>query len=200
MTPGYRHNGDVGEIILLRHGQTEWSASGRHTSRTDVPLTGLGEAQAAAVRPVLAERTIAAVWSSPRGRARRTADLAGLTGVVADDDLAEWDYGRYEGLTSPQIHEHRPDWDLWHDGCPDGERPDDVGRRVDRVLERARPLLDHGDVVLVGHGHALRAAGARWAGLPAAAGAVLMLDTATVSVLGFEHGRPALHRWNAPAG
>jgi probable phosphoglycerate mutase len=188
----------VGEILLIRHGQTEWSANGRHTSTTDLPLTSQGEREAEALRPALHGRTIAAVLSSPVQRARRTAELAGLRISAADGDLAEWNYGAYEGITSAQIHAERPDWSLWRDGCPDGESPEQVGARIDRVLARARELVSDGDVVLVGHGHSLRVCGARWIGLAPAAGAGLLLNTATVSALGFEHHEPAIARWNAP--
>ncbi|HKT02549.1 MAG TPA: histidine phosphatase family protein, partial [Rugosimonospora sp.] len=146
----------MGEIVLVRHGQTEWSAAGRHTSFTDLPLTAEGERQAKGLAPVLAGRRFAAVLSSPRRRARDTAALAGLVVTAVDGDLAEWDYGGYEGLTTPEIREQRPGWDLWRDGCPGGESPEQVGQRLDRVLERAAAALDGGDVALVAHGHSLR--------------------------------------------
>jgi broad specificity phosphatase PhoE len=187
------------EIVLVRHGQTTWSAAGRHTSITDLPLTDTGEKQARALRPALAGRAFALVLTSPRVRARTTAELAGLTGTVVDDDLAEWSYGEYEGITSTEIHETAPMWDLWHDGCPGGETPAQVGTRLDRVLARARRALDDGDVALVGHGHSLRVATARWLGLPASGGAFFALDTATVSTLGYEHDNPVITAWNAPA-
>jgi probable phosphoglycerate mutase len=188
----------VAEIVLVRHGQTEWSATGRHTSYSDPPLTRAGERQAEALRPVLAGRQFAAVLCSPRRRATRTAELAGLAVTAVDDDLVEWDYGEYEGITTPQIRAGRPDWDLWRDGCPGGESPEQVGARLDRVLDRAGKLLAGGDVALVGHGHALRVAGARWVGLAPGEGGALVLDTATLSALGHEHDRPAILRWNAP--
>jgi broad specificity phosphatase PhoE len=187
----------VNEIVLVRHGQTEWSATGRHTSYTDVPLTPDGERQARALAPALVGRRFAAVLSSPRRRALRTAALAGLPVTATDDDLVEWDYGEYEGVTTPQIRAERPDWDLWRDGCPGGESPDQVGARLDRALARAREALARGDVALVGHGHALRVVGARWVRLPVAAGGLLALDTATVSTLGYEHERRVLRAWNA---
>lgn len=186
-----------GAIVLVRHGQTEWSAAGRHTSTTDLDLTELGRREAAALGKALAARRFAAVFTSPRLRAHRTAQLAGLAVTGTDDDLAEWDYGRYEGLTSAQIRQDRPEWSLWRDGCPEGESPEQVGQRLDRVLARAAPLLPTGDVALVGHGHALRVAGARWVGWPVAAGQRLRLDPATVCVLGHEHDLPVLVRWNA---
>jgi probable phosphoglycerate mutase len=188
----------VGDILLIRHGQTEWSANGRHTSYTDLPLTPQGEREAEALRPTLTGRRIAAVLCSPLRRTRRTAELAGLRITGTDDDLVEWNYGAYEGITSAQIHAERPDWSLWHDGCPDGESPEQVGARMDRVLARARELTGEGDVVLVGHGHSLRVCGARWIGLAPEYGAGLLLNTATLSTLGFEHHLPAIARWNAP--
>ncbi|MFK3984387.1 histidine phosphatase family protein [Micromonospora sp. NPDC050397] len=184
------------EIVLIRHGETEWSAGHRHTSYTDIPLTDEGERQARAVRDQVAGRSFAAVISSPRARARHTAELAGLTVTSVDDNLAEWNYGAYEGRTTAEIQVDRPGWNLWTDGCPDGESPDQVGARLDRVLARAATLLDQGDVALVAHGHSLRVAGARWIGLPASGGGLLRLDTATVSALGHEHDRPVILRWN----
>lgn len=186
----------MGEILLIRHGETEWSAAGRHTSDTDLDLTPDGERQAGELGARLAGRAFVAVLSSPRKRALRTAELAALPVSHVDDDLAEWGYGEYEGLTTAQIHGTRPGWTLWTDGCPGGESPEQVGTRLDRVLGRVRPLLDRGDVALVAHGHCLRVAGARWIGLPPGAGGLLRLDTATLSVLGFEHGRPVIRQWN----
>lgn len=183
------------EIVLIRHGQTEWSAAGKHTSYTDLPLTGVGEEQARGLGALLAGRTFAAVLCSPRRRARDTAALAGLTVTETIDDLAEWNYGKYEGQTTAEIRQERPDWDLWTQGCPDGETPDEVGARLDRVLARAA-AFDR-DVALVGHGHALRVAGARWIELPASAGGRLRLDTATLSSLGYEHERRVILQWNA---
>ena len=172
--------------------------AGRHTSYTDLELIPDGEQQARALGPALAHRTFAAVVSSPRKRALRTAELAGLDVTEVDDDLVEWDYGEYEGVTTAEVHRTRPDWQLWRDGCPGGESPDQVGARLDRVLAAAVPALDAGDVALVGHGHALRVAGARWVGLPPSGGGLLRLDTATLSVLGHEHGNQVIRRWNAP--
>jgi broad specificity phosphatase PhoE len=186
----------VGEIVLIRHGQTEWSAAGRHTSVTDLPLTTAGERQARALGQALAERHFVAVLSSPRQRAWRTAELAGLAVTEVNDDLAEWHYGEYEGITTKQIRAERPDWSLWRDGCPGGETPEQVGARIDRVLARVHELLPPGDVALVGHGHSLRVAGARWVGLPVAAGGLLALDTASISTLGYEHERPVIRGWN----
>jgi broad specificity phosphatase PhoE len=187
----------MGEIVLIRHGQTEWSANGRHTSYTDLELTGTGEEQARAAGKRLAGRAFAAVISSPRRRALRTAELAGLTVTETTEDLAEWNYGDYEGITSATIHETDPEWSLWTDGSPGGESPDQVGARIDRALDRARALLSQGDVALVAHGHSLRVTGARWIGLPPSGGGLFHLDTATVCVLGFEHGKPVISSWNA---
>ncbi|MEV6343598.1 histidine phosphatase family protein [Actinoplanes sp. NPDC051851] len=199
----------MAEIVLIRHGQTEWSANGRHTSYTDLELTEEGERQAGAVRDRLAGRTFAAVLSSPRRRALRTAELAGLHVTEVTDDLAEWNYGEYEGITTAEIRKTRPDWSLWRDGCPGGESPDEVAARLDRVLKRAADLLSAadlsaadplsgGDVALIAHGHSLRVAGARWIGLPPSGGSLLKLDTATISVLGFEHATdPVIATWNA---
>jgi len=186
----------VGDIVLVRHGQTEWSANGRHTSRTDLPLTAEGERQARAVGTALAGDKFVAVISSPRLRAMTTARLAGLTVSTVDDDLVEWDYGDYEGLTTKEIRQTRPDWDLWTQGCPGGESPDQIAARLDRVLDRVRPMLDGGDVALISHGHALRTLAARWIGEPPTTGRRLKLDTATLSVLGHEHETEVLQRWN----
>lgn len=187
----------MGEIVLVRHGQTEWSAAGRHTSYTDVELTPDGERQAREVGRLLAGRPFAAVLSSPRARARRTAELAGLPVTDLDEDLAEWNYGEYEGRTTPEIRVDRPDWDLWTQGCPGGETPNQVAARLDRVIQRAAPLLERGDVALVAHGHSLRVAAARWIGLGADGGGLFRLDTATISVLGHERERRVVQRWNA---
>jgi broad specificity phosphatase PhoE len=187
----------MAEIVLVRHGQTEWSATGRHTSHTDIDLTAEGEQQARAVGARLEGRRFAAVISSPRKRALRTAELAGLQVSEVDDDLVEWDYGESEGITTARIHETDPDWVLWTDGAPGGESPEQVGARVDRVLAKARGHLERGDVALVGHGHCLRVVGARWIGFPPQAGGRLRLDTATLSALGHEHGREVILEWNS---
>ncbi len=188
----------MGEILLIRHGETTWSASHRHTSYTDLELTPDGERQARALATMLAGRRFVRVLSSPRQRALRTAHLAGLPVDAADPDLAEWNYGEYEGRTTPDIREDRPHWNIWTDGCPGGESPAQVGERLDRVLAQIAPLLDRGSVALVGHAHSLRMLGARWIELPPSAGCLLRLDTATVSVLGHEHGRRVILRWNQP--
>jgi len=198
----------MGDLILLRHGETEWSKSGRHTGRTDIPLTFDGEAAAVALAPILARREIVAAFSSPAQRAAWTAELAGLTDVKQDPDLWEWDYGGYEGLTTPQIQEERPGWYLWRDGvipgeaAHPGETVQQVGERVDRVLARVlggpEPLLADGDVVLVAHGHVLRVLTARHLRLPPSGGRLFRLDTGTVSMLGQEHGEPVILSWNVP--
>jgi broad specificity phosphatase PhoE len=182
------------EVWLLRHAETEWSRDGRHTGRTDVPLTDDGRHVARALRQRVAAHDFALVLSSPLSRARETAELAGLEPQLRDD-LVEFDYGDYEGITTPQIRESRPDWYLWRDGSPNGETPDDVGRRVDRVIDEA--LGAGGDVALVAHGHVLRALAARWVEEPASFGGRLRLDTGTISVLGFEREVRAIRSWNA---
>ena len=141
----------------------------------------------------------AVVWCSPRTRARDTAELAGLPVDRIDERLVEWDYGDYEGITTAEIQRDRPDWSLWTDGGPGGESPEQITVRVDRLLARVQPLLAGGDVALVGHGHALRVVAARWVGLSAGGGALLKLDTATISELGFEHGHHVVQQWNTPA-
>jgi broad specificity phosphatase PhoE len=195
----------MGQLILIRHGETEWSAAGRHTGRTDMPLTARGEAAAVALAPVLARCQFRAVLSSPAARAVRTAELAGLTGVTVDPDLQEWDYGGYEGRTSDQIRQQRPDWYLWRDGVVpgDADHPGEtiaqVGGRVDAVLVRVRPLLTgDADVALVAHGHLLRVLTARWLHLDPSSGRLFQLDTGTVSSLGAEHESPVISSWNVP--
>jgi broad specificity phosphatase PhoE len=194
----------MGDLILLRHGETEWSRAGKHTGRTDVPLTARGEAAAAALAPALAGRDIVAAFSSPAQRAARTAERAGLTNVKQDPDLWEWDYGGYEGLTTPQIQEQRPGWYLWRDGvipgdaAHPGETVQQVGERADRVLARVTPLLSGGDVALVAHGHMLRVLTARYLCLEPSAGKLFRLDTGTISTLGPEHDEPVILCWNVP--
>jgi probable phosphoglycerate mutase len=190
----------MGEIVVLRHGQTEWSRSGQHTSTTDLPLLPEGEDQARRLADVLGPRSFAEVWVSPRMRARRTADLAGLTPTRVDEDLVELDYGGYEGRTTKDISaELGRVWSIWKDGTIPGESPgetlDDVAVRVDRVLERARAVLDGGDVVLIAHGHVLRVLTARWLGLEPAAGRMFALPAGSFGVLGHEHARPVLTGW-----
>ncbi|MEE4546413.1 histidine phosphatase family protein [Streptomyces sp. V4-01] len=195
----------MGELVLIRHGETEWTLSGQHTSYTDIPLTPHGEEQARSLAPLLASRHIARVLTSPMQRARDTAKLAGLDHSRIDPDLVEWDYGGYEGVTTRAIHKTRPSWDLWTDGVPEGpeghpgEGAEEVGDRVDRVLARADAAFangEGGDVVLVAHAHLLRVLTARRLGLPPADGALFQLATGTVSRLGMEHGRHVLTAWN----
>ena len=186
------------QLWLIRHGETEWSRSGRHTSRTDIPLTANGEQQAIALRGMLTAVHPVFVLSSPRQRALRTAELAGLAVDALDDDLVEWDYGEYEGMTTQEIRKAVPGWSLWTHPLPGGETPPQVAARADRVLARAAARLDEGPVVLVAHGHVCRVIGARWIGLRAIDGARIALDTAAPSVLGTEHDIPVIHRWNVP--
>jgi broad specificity phosphatase PhoE len=193
----------MGELLLIRHGETEWSRSGRHTGRTDVPLTPAGAAAAEILRQAVASRHVVAAFTSPASRAARTAELAGLA-ATADADLQEWDYGGYEGRTTREVREQRPGWYLWRDGVMPGSAPhpgetvEQVGARADAVLGRARPLLARGDVALVAHGHLLRVLTARWLGLEPAAGRLFRLDTGTLSTLGSEHGEPVITSWNVP--
>ncbi|KUJ66337.1 phosphoglycerate mutase [Streptomyces albus subsp. albus] len=196
----------MGELLLVRHGETEWSRDGRHTSWTDKPLTARGEAQAGALRPLLADRRLALVLVSPLTRARDTARLAGLDTARVEPELHEWDYGGYEGITTAEIHRERPGWELWTDGVAPGgaehpgETPEQVGARADRVLVQVAPLLApeaaDGDVVLVAHSHFLRVLTARRLGLPPAAGALFRLETGALARLGTEHGRPVITAWN----
>ncbi|MFE4251209.1 histidine phosphatase family protein [Streptomyces sp. NPDC056910] len=192
----------MGDLLLVRHGETEWSLSGQHTSWTDKPLTQHGEEQAKSLAPLLAGRPYALVLTSPLGRAVRTADLAGLSGARPEPDLHEWYYGAYEGVTTPEIHRTRPDWDLWTQGVPPGpeggpgESPGAVGERADRVLARVAPALAEGDVVLVAHAHVLRVLTARRLGLAPVDGRLFQLATGTVSRLSTEHGRPVIAEWN----
>jgi len=194
----------MGDLILLRHGETEWSKSGRHTGRTDIPLTPAGEAAAAALAPLLARYDIVATFCSPAQRTARTAELAGLADVKQDPDLWEWDYGGYEGLTTAQIRVQRPGWYLWRDGvipgdaAHPGETVQHVGERVDRVLARAQPMMARGDVALVAHGHVLRVLTARYLLLEPSDGKLFRLDTGTISTLGHEHGEPVILSWNVP--
>ncbi|MFD9129210.1 histidine phosphatase family protein [Kitasatospora sp. NPDC059571] len=195
----------MGELMVIRHGQTEWSRAGRHAGRTDVPLTDTGEAAAKALAPRLAELRPAAVFSSPLSRAVRTAELAGLTGVESDPDLLEWDYGGYEGLTAEQIRETRPGWDLWRDGvvpgdaAHPGEQLHQVAARTDAVLDRIRPLLADGDVAVVAHGHLARVLAVRWLGLdPSAARLLGHPHPGTLGFLATEQGQPVISAWNVP--
>lgn len=194
----------MGEVVLVRHGETQWSRLGKHTGRSDIPLTTTGEDQARALRSVLGRRSFALVLTSPLQRAVRTATLASLPAPLPEPDLCEWDYGSYDGRTTAEIGAERPGWTIWGGGTPDGETAEEVGDRADRVLDRVRAQLATAnasdDVALVGHGHALRILAARWLDLPAPCGRLFRLDTATVSVLSEEHSRPVIRRWNLTPG
>jgi broad specificity phosphatase PhoE len=183
------------EIWLVRHGQTSWSRDWLHTSVTEVPLTDIGVVQARALAARLDGHVFALVLTSPRSRAHRTAELAGFPDAVVDDDLAEWNYGRYEGVSTAAIRETDPGWSVWTHVTPGGESADAVGARVDRVLSRARAA--DGDVLLFGHAHALRVLAARWLDLPPEEGRRLRLDTGTISVLGYEREIAVIRVWNA---
>ncbi len=184
------------ELWLVRHGETEWSRTGKHTGQTDVPLTADGEAAAASLAPFLADVRFEQVITSPRRRARDTARLAGFPDAGIDADLVEWDYGDYEGLTTPEIRESVPGWTVWTHPCPGGETAEQVAARLDQVVARARAV--DGRTLAVGHGHSLRALAVRWLGLDVRDGRVLGLDTATVSILGDDRGTPVIARWNSP--
>jgi broad specificity phosphatase PhoE len=194
----------MGELILIRHGETEWSRSGKHTGRTDLPLTEAGRTAATALRPALAARHVTAAFVSPASRAIETAELAGLTGAKLDPDLWEWDYGGYEGLTTDEIRTQRPSWSLWQDGIipgdaeHPGETAEQVGARTDAVLGRICPLLRDEDVALVAHGHLLRILTARWLGLAPTDGKLFRLDTGTFSALGAEREQSVISSWNVP--
>ena len=182
----------AGEVVIVRHADTEWTVSGRHTGRTDIPLNDKGRAVAAALSERLSGRSFAAVWTSPLARARETARLAGFPHAEERAALVEWDYGEYEGLTRAQIVELDPDWDLWRDGVPGGEHASDVGARADAVLAA---LPSDGDVLIFSHGHMLRVLTARWLGLPPDDGALFALAPGGVGVLGHEHDRRVLRSW-----
>jgi broad specificity phosphatase PhoE len=184
-------------VFAIRHGETEWSLSGQHTGTTDIKLTDNGRRLAERLRPVLARENFALVLVSPMRRARDTAALAGFGDrAIVEPDLMEWNYGEYEGITTEEIHRSRPGWQVFRDGCPGGEMPDQVGARVDRVIARVRAA--QGDVALFAHGHVLRVLVARWIGLPAAGGQHFLLDTGTLCVLGDYRDVPAVKTWNGP--
>jgi broad specificity phosphatase PhoE len=189
---------DGAALWLLRHGETEWSRDGKHTGTTDIPLTPRGEVEALALQPLVSRIKPALVLSSPRSRAIRTAELAGLSVDETDDDLAEWNYGDYEGRTSAEIHETVPGWTIFSHPVPNGETSEQVRIRADRVLAKAAAALDRGPVVLVGHGHMSRVLGARWIGLPVRGGANLLLSEAAPCQLGAEKGVPVIVHWNRP--
>ena len=182
------------DLWLVRHGETEWTVSKRHTGRTDIELTAAGEDEARALAARLAGHDFAAVFTSPLARARRTAQLAGFAHAEVDERLSEFDYGDYEGLTSDEIRARRPDWSLWRDGAPGGESIAAAGGRADAVLAGLAAV--DGDVLLFGHGHFSRILGARLLGLPAGDGRLLMLAPASLSVVGTEHGERAIRSWN----
>jgi probable phosphoglycerate mutase len=186
------------QIHLIRHGETAWSLSGQHTGRTDIPLTPRGEEQARQLRDVLHKTEFSHLLTSPLQRARRTCELAGFQQrLETEPDLVEWDYGQYEGLTTAAIRQLRSDWSLFQHGCPGGESPEAVSQRADRMVTRLRAL--EGEVAVFSHGHFLRALAARWLGQPVSHGQHLLLHTASVSILGFEHtniGEPAIVTWN----
>ena len=183
------------ELWLIRHGPTEWSEAGRHTSTTDLPLLPAGEEAARALAGRLEGVDFARTLTSPRLRARRTAELAGHPEAEVDDDLVEWGYGDYEGITTPEIRESVPGWTVWTHPSPGGESAAAVGARLDRVVARA--LAVEGRTLVFAHGHSLRVLAARWLGLPVADGRLLRLDTATISVLGHERETPVVLRWNS---
>jgi len=185
------------QVVLVRHGETEWSASGRHTGTTDVPLTDQGRRQAEALGRCLKDWSFVLVLASPLRRAAETCRLAGLAASMeARDDLREWDYGEYEGRTTADIRTGRPGWSLWMDGVPGGETAERVGRRADRIVAEARAA--GGDVALFAHGHILRVVAARWLDLPPDRGRSLALETATISILGYERETSVITRWNMP--
>ena len=187
----------IQRVFLIRHGETEWSLSGQHTGMTDIPLTENGRTMPRLLAPILAKVTFARIFTSPLKRARETCELAGLgERAEIDHDLVEWNYGDYEGLTTKEIHAKTPGWMLFRGGCPGGDGPEDVARRVDSVIGRVRAV--EGDVALFAHGHVFRVFVARWIGLQATAGCHFILDTATVGVLSYYRDVPAIKRWNAP--
>ena len=184
-------------VYLARHGETEWSLSGQHTGLTDLPLTERGERNAHSLGERLQGLKFSAVFTSPLQRAVRTCELAGFGAVAkVDPSLVEWDYGKYEGMRSADIHRERPDWQLFRDGCPDGETPDQVGARADRIIRRVREI--QGDVLLFSSGHFLRTLAARWLGLEPQAGRYFLLSTASLSAVGYEHRRsePVIRLWD----
>jgi broad specificity phosphatase PhoE len=184
-------------VYLVRHGETAWSLSRQHTGTTDLPLIEKGEADALKVGRALENQTFAKVFSSPRQRALRTCELAGFGHAVEiDPDLAEWNYGDYEGLTTKEIHLTDPKWDLFHDGCPNGESPEEITARADRVIKRLMLIKNH--VLIFSHGHFLRVLATRWIQLPVASAAHFLLETSSLSILGFEHSlaKPVISLWN----
>jgi probable phosphoglycerate mutase len=192
-----RVNETLPSIYLARHGETAWSLTGQHTGLTDLPLTQRGERNARRIGERLAGLPIAKVFTSPLQRAARTCELAGFgPAAEVDRDLVEWNYGKYEGLRTVEIHTHHPEWQLFRDGCPEGESPNQVGARADHVVSHVRAIK--GDVLIFSSGHLLRTLAARWLGLEPAAGRFFMLATASVSVLGYENSlsQPVIRLWN----
>ena len=188
---------DAHEVVLVRHGETEWSRSGKHTGRTDIPLAERGRQDARAVGDALRNRTFALVLTSPLTRAAETCRLAGFgEAAVQRDELREWDYGAYEGRTTAEIRRERPGWTLWRDGVPEGESIEEVAARVDRVIPELRSI--DGDALLFAHGHVLRILTARWLGLDPSGGRLFALDPATLSALGYERETPVVRLWNQP--
>jgi len=184
------------ELWLVRHGETEWSKTGQHTGRTDLPLTAAGETKARELGRLLQGQKFAAVLTSPLRRASETCRLAGFENAIADPDLQEWDYGAYEGKTTNDIKKDRPDWDLWRDGVIGGESIEDVARRADKVITAAVFLAGSGRVALFAHGHILRILAARWLGLDARSASLFALTTSSVSVLSYERETRVISRWN----
>lgn len=185
------------QVFIVRHGETEWSLSGQHTGTTDIPLTEHGRQVARLLRPILAKESFALALTSPLQRAQETCRLTGFGDVAkVEPDLVEWNYGRYEGLTPAQIHATAPGWLIFRDGCPGGEQPEEIGARVDRVIAKVRAV--EGNVALFAHGHVFRVLAARWLGLPPSAGQHFLLDTATMTILSYYRGVPAIKQWNAP--
>ena len=187
----------IPQVFILRHGETEWSLNGKHTGVTDIPLTENGRKVARLLQPVLAKVSFRLVLTSPLQRARETCALAGLgDNATIDSDLMEWNYGEYEGMTPQQIYERAPTWMIFEDGCPCGEKPEDVGTRVDRVITKVRETK--GNVALFAHGHVLRTLAARWIGMPPDGGMHFLLETGTICILGFYRDARAVSVWNAP--
>jgi broad specificity phosphatase PhoE len=186
-----------GQIYLIRHGETEWAKNGRHTGRTDIPLTDAGREQAGFLLPIFDEAKFAHILCSPLKRALETARIAGLAPqLITEKDLMEWDYGDYEGLTTNQIREQVPGWSIWTHLCPNGETLDQVTQRVDRVV--AKIQSSEGNVAIFSHGHFLRVLVSRWIGLPASYGSCFLLGTSTLSILGYENELPVIRTWNGP--
>jgi len=185
-------------VLLIRHGETEWSLNRRHTGTTDIPLTENGRHVARLLQPVLADHTFRLVLTSPMRRAKETCELAGLSGQAEiDPDLMEWNYGEYEGLTPKEIHAKRPGWMIFTDGAPGGEAPDQVQVRIDRVITRIRAVADKGNVAVFSHGHLIRAFAARWLGFQVSGGQHFLLEPATINVMSYYRDVPAIEHWNA---